>query len=439
MQLSSQIDAGKGSHLYVLISGGCLSCVLVYADYDSGESYSEYSSVLLPKYFQLESFDDFLKNYLELWEDDIGWSLINDGGFLCVSDTCEREDGVGGATLLLSEEYHQEGFRSLLLSCVAQLFGSKEQIDAAGKSIKGLGYSHMIYVIANWDEITVLVLSRATKSNVNIHGSITANEFRMKLADFEPKIEKRLSSLLSVNLERNVLKDMVANLFARRTNSSISVETWDILRALITASLLNFNDASFRRFGIETDAAALVITGDMVKVMPQNHAFIAVVDGLQLRGRYEVVVDREYRFMLGGADSDVSGFICPLKELYPHRYLYLSTERGGSGRHGRPAFWGRIKSYKDEKSGVEKEVSIVGQTGSINMFDVKGGGKLYIKPEKSAYFPNLKKEKKDLTHEFGDRISKIIIDCRKIPVVYGPDVETNNARLSDWIRSLHLT
>jgi hypothetical protein len=98
---------------------------------------------------------------------------------------------------------------------------------------------------------------------------------------------------------------------------------------------------------------------------------------------------------------------------------------------------GSVEKVEEDEAG---ETLILGQTGNMYAYPVKGSSMLRLQPARSVFFPNLAREKIEgktyLTSELSSEISSVIVDCRKIPVVYGPDAEANHRRVSEWTHSL---
>jgi hypothetical protein len=202
----------------------------------------------------------------------------------------------------------------------------------------------------------------------------------------------------------------------------------------VTANLIKIKDPALKSFGMKTEDAHLVITGDMASVLSDETLFISVIDGLQLRGKYRVLMDTQQRSVVAQSAIGSNRFACPLKELYFDRFLYLSSESENKAREGDPAFTGKVETT--DKSDQLQVREIMGQVGQFHTLDLENVGTIQIKPARSVYFPNLPKKGEFLVAGFSAIDSKAVIDCRKIPVVYGPDENTNLQRIRTWVNGL---
>jgi len=254
--------------------------------------------------------------------------------------------------------------------------------------------------------------------------------------EFLDKIpETMVPSLLSTRMRKDVLIDALSNVRDRKVTAVGSDDVRDVLRGYVTGALFGMKDPEFQVFGSKSDHG-LIVTGDIARVLPEKNTILSVIDGLQLRGRYSIFVDREQRGVPAVVASESGAFIFPLPDIYPRRYEYISTQKGGSGKNGQTAFRGRIRQQGcvDDRD----DIIIVGQTGHVYSFSVQGAGNVLLQPSKSVYFPAMEKvmmgEDVYVTTEYSSQSASVIVDCRTIPVVYGPDALANHQRISEWLR-----
>jgi hypothetical protein len=511
MEITSQAQLRESSHIFVVIKGGSLSLIHVVADYEGGRSFSHTFTVSLPRRFNLDHFDAFLANVLLKWQKNIDWEFIDCDSGVCLKAK-ESEWGLDGATILIASEFYVDGFTSSLLGVEAEEITDNMVIDGMASYFESLGASELVSVFLDWDEIVILVLAR----NPNIQddtGKVYVKEFRIKNTFDVTQFPSSFSKVLSLNFGQEELAHYMYNVFHKRIDKSTSVKLWDIMRGYITLKLFELKDSVFKEFGFRGSNSILLVGGDLVRLAPQNFILLAVIDGLQLRGRYKISIDESQRLIAGVSTLGDRKFICPIDEVYPLGYNYLSTEKGGSGKKGNISFRGKLlgsdigdidqqrggtfnnKSVSDvKKAFFEKDVGdvrennvlsknadngknldndknadngknagssknvgsskqaadgnkegndkrgdykfILGQVGRIYSFDIPGSGEYHLQPAKDVYFPNLVRDGKFLKGRFDDKCKKLIIDCRRIPVVYGPDVTSNAPRVRNWLQGI---
>lgn len=429
----------------MVVSGGCLSCRALSVNYEGGSSFSEYISIPLPRRFSLGVLDDLLQGLLVKWGKEIEWDIVD-----CVSGVClppgPSRIGVGGASLLVSPEYYEDDFRSSVLSTEAVKYDDQLEVSSLPSLMRKVGASDAIFVNLGWNEFSVIHGTSGTSAPLIADGATQISEFRVPALTLADVLKTNLYSLMAVNLHQSDFEDLLANIFDNRAGDTNSTVVVDILRAYVTANLFRVQDKGFKRFGMQTSAGHVFVTGDIACVLPESCLVLAVVDGLQLKGRFVISVDKEYRYIVGSVKHKRDEFICPVSEIYKGGNLYISTEKGGSGKPGKVGFHGRIVTDAKMKTenGIEKvavpenERAIVGDAGVIHSFELTGKGKVFLKPEKSVYFPNLMREGSELVAEVGNAVKRLIIDMRPLPVVYGPDVNANQRRVAEWLRGIKL-
>ncbi len=348
MQTYSQGITGQNSRLFVGLSGGCLSCFLADADYDASTFFLEHFATRIPQNFLLKDLDPFFENLLVEWGKELDRKLVDCTPGVCMPAT--HGFGLNGATLVTSSEYYDTKFKSELLGVRPVIYDSGAQIEAVARATRDLEVSSLIYVQLNWDETAVFF---ATSKNHNTHVS----EFRVNSKlPFVHEIPN-FSSFAAVKLEKDELHDFSLNLFDERPIFSQSSKVWDFLRCYISANLISIQDKVFREFGLNDENAQLIITGDLCRLIPQEQVLLAVVDGLQLRGHYRISIDRDNIGMVA-LNSNPETFPFAINKIYPGGYIYISPEKGGTGKSGSRAFTGRIDSGEQQDASL-----MLGQTG----------------------------------------------------------------------------
>ncbi|MDD3661709.1 MAG: hypothetical protein PHG63_01460 [Candidatus Dojkabacteria bacterium] len=438
----------RDSHLFVSLTRGTLSYLLTASDYSSAASWSESLSIPLPLGFMLSDLDDVLAQSLPVWAESIGWDIVKCRNDVCLLSLCEG-DCVGGVSLLVSPEYDADEFRSLVLGVHAYTASKEMTIEAISRYLEVLEKPRVLVVDLGWDEIAVYHVSRghsgsSREGRVVVRESCVEEEYLRRL----PGLIK--SNILSVSLRHDVVIDLLNNVRARRIVGAQSPHVQDVLRAYITSALINMKDREVHTFGTGSDRGIVLVSGEMAQALPEPVLLLSVIDGLQLRGTYEIAVDGGQR--MPAWNLTLTGKSLPLSPnvVFENTYLYISTERGASGSRGRLAFRGLLAERHDgDVSNIDKNTvvpprrdprMIVGQCGEIHSFSVSGGGSVLLQPAKSVFYPNLERRRSDgteyLAADFSTAVDSIIIDNREIPIRYGPDVHTNSRKISGWVQGL---
>lgn len=434
MPFPARLETQGGSHLFVTLAGKCVSFLIVDSDV-SGERPALYCrNFTIGSRVTPDNLDYFLAKALKVWSKEIDWDLVSCDDELCMLALSEG-DTVDGVTLIVDRAFSKEPFHSMVLGVDAVVFDERMSVDAAANYLDVLEASAIINVVANWDGVRVYVTTGGEVARKG--GGILVREMAIEQDMLEHIPEKTMPSLLGVSLRKDELIDLVANIRAQKVTEISSNAASDALRAFLTAALFNMRDQTLQVFGHDSPDPFLLISGEIARALPVSYLILSVIDGLQLRGRYTIGIDKNYASLPAAIVKAKRTVPIPVNSIYPLRYMYVSTEKGASGKDGQTSFRGRLVEI-----GVEDEMGemIVGQTGDIVTYATENPGKVLLQPARSVYFPNLIREKMGeeqyLVAEFSKRDAGVIIDCRKIPAVYGPDAQANMSRIRNWIQGL---
>lgn len=432
MEYPRFLETGGDLHLFVTLTGGSLNCILVQANYDAGISDSDVFSMSVPEHFSMDNFDLLLGNVLKEWSREIGWDLVKCRDELCLL-SLDGSESVKGTTLIVDKEYLSEGtFHSFVLGVDAIILDDQAFIDMSAKLYEISEAESFVLVVADWDVVRVLVVARG-KQGFSHEGKVLVRELKLEGDALDNVIETSMEHVLSVHMRKDALLDVVSNLRDRKGVYASSEQVQDVVRSYLTAALIHVRDASLLTFGLEEGKNVLCATGPIIRLLEPACSSLALIDGLQLRGRFEVDIDSDLCVYAGGVAYVHRRFAFPFTGLFQQRYLYISTERGASGRKGQTAFRGK---YIDDGGNIDDERLIIGQTGHIVPLTVGAGEKVLIEPAKPVYFPNLEiikiAGKPYFFVDEGGAVGNVVVDCRLLPIVYGPDANANRIKVFEW-------
>lgn len=425
--------SGQNSRLFTVITQGRVIMYFAYADYDKNTSFSKFSTQPLPSDFELNQLDDIIRDMIMTWGVDIGLDLRTDSSGV-INAIFFKSNQIGGTSLVIDSVYYQEGFKSRFLNCVASNLDNDKRMDYATKYMRTFKPSDLLWVNLDWDKITVFSIGRIGTSDSR---EIDVREFSIDSNLLHKDTAIQLQNVIGIHLEKDSIRNILANVLQKQIITSTSSEVWDVLRSFITTSLIKMKDPVFKSFGMKTSDAHLVITGNISSLLSPEALFMAVIDGLQLRGRYRVILDQDQGSIILGESLENKNFVLPISNLFGDRFLYISCESDIRSHDGDLAFNGYVESNRGVEDKSQRE--ILGQIGYFQTFDLGGTGRVLIDPAKATFFPNMSVEGKNVILDFANNDDKVIVDCRKIPIVYGPDESSNLQRIKGWINGLRLT
>jgi hypothetical protein len=424
---------GQNSRLFTVITQGRIFVYFSFADYEKNTSFSKHFIQPLPSDFELNMLDDIIKDVLVTWGSDIGLDLRTDASGI-INAIFFQSIQIGGASLIVDGLYYQEGYKSMFLNCVARRMGDDERLDHAMKYMKTFKSSDLLWVNLDWDKIIVYVISSTGESGSQ---EVDLREFTIENKITHKDTVSQLQNVIGIHLEKDNIKNILANVLQKQITVSTSSEVWDVMRSFITTRLIKIKDPVFKDFGIKTSDGHVVITGNISSVLSPETLFMSVIDGLQLRGRYRVVLDQNQKSIILGESIGSKDFVLPVADVFESRFLYVSSESDIRTKQGDLAFKGEIEDNTGKKGIHRKE--IVGQIGYFHTYDLGGTGRISIDPASGVHFSNMKREGKNRIISFTNNDAKLIVDCRKIPIVYGPDESSNLQRVRTWINGLKLS
>ncbi|MFH1547108.1 MAG: hypothetical protein ABIC57_01325 [bacterium] len=424
--------SGQNSRLFTVVTQGRVMMYFAFADYEKNTSFSKYTIQPLPSDFSITDLDDIIQDLLVTWGADIGLDLRSDSSGI-VKAIFYNSSQIGGTNLVLDASYYQESYKSRILNCLATRMGDEERIDYASKYMKTFKPTDLLWVNLDWDKISVFLLSKIGSQD---SPDVDVREFSIENNLTHKDAAKQLQNVVGIHLEKDSIRNILANVLYRQIMTSTSTEVWDVIRSFVTTSLIKVKDPVFKSFGMKTNDAHLMITGDIASVLSPETLFISVSDGLQLRGRYRVILDQDQVSVILGEALASKNFVLPVADLFKNRFLYISSESDVRTHEGDLSFKGKIESNQGDEGVSEK--GIIGQIGYFHTFDLGGTGRIIIDPTNAVYFPNLAREGKNVIANYANNDDKLVVDCRKIPVVYGPDESSNLVRIKTWINGLKL-
>lgn len=409
-------------------------CHLVEANYKAGcaETYSY--SFTLPDDFEIDNLDLLLGNVLKLWSKDIGWDLVRCEDDLCILSLSGSET-VNGVSLVVEERYLQNGkYHSYVLGIDSIPLTDQVYIDLTSKLLELSGASTLVLLDADWTTIRVYLAAKNSVWKNIEQPKILIRELKVESDVLERIADKSVSSILSTPVRKDFLVDALANM---RTASPVKLyaeQSIDIVRSFLTAALIHMRDAGLHSFGGNEGKSVLCVTGPIARLIHPSALSLAVIDGLQLRGTFETYIDSDMRAYALGTSVNNKVFAFPWKSVFETSFVYVSPEKGASGRRGEITFRGVINDHDAQTI----DTIIVGLTGHVIPIRLKENEQLLIEPAKPVFFPRLKQvfenNKKYLTLDDSIDLKDVIIDCRSLPVVYGPDPLSNASRISSWIQ-----
>jgi hypothetical protein len=246
----------------------------------------------------------------------------------------------------------------------------------------------------------------------------------------------RLKAFLSIDAPARRVTNLWANYVLMQPSRTSSEPISDLIRAYITLQLLsitNDNGDKFSDVGQLVDGTAIILTGDLLNILPTNLLVMSLLDGLEIRGGTDIFVDRRSSiYTLGKNYAEgvrTTGFVAAAPDIFDEVYKVLIPEIEGKKGERKVIFTGKVNSESGKESdifAVAPEFSQVKLDFDDRRLSVAGN---FIK---GAYLDKYGEKISFISNPEKIKYRSLIIDGRYKPVVYGPDPKSNRAKINEW-------
>jgi hypothetical protein len=453
----------QNAYLSVYVSHSFLCANLAYTDKVNGRTFflKDKSFLLndLENLTDLE-FADYWLNYFKTLEKKWNWDIlqlpkISKSGLMVDFTKFKSEKvGVSGCKVSVSKSnvHYKRIFESLRrFSLNIKIVGISKDSDSEllEKFTNLIEYDDVLLLdlhsrffkmvrVEKQEEkkkkdLSKIHLPRYNYSDVKIRwGSVVELLDLLNAGKYKTFVSKHLPSNLMSNIWGNFLQNPVF-----RTDSEI---LRDFVRAYITIQLLSLcsdNPKISKDFGVKPGKNLLWLTGDLIDIPNFKELLIAIIDGLQLRGSFDLVLDEDsliYTFGKAFCLGENSDEIVLKKESFLPKFTKVLAPDIDLRPDSRKAlFHGALYGRKDESTDV------FAMSSEITQIKIKDPKTMYLEGRfvKSAYIEKYKKDFEIQCSENGIDFEQIVLDCRIKPVTYGPNVRVNNIKFNMWLSGEH--
>ncbi len=458
MELSSLT---KNAYLSIYISHSFLCANLAYTEGSKGYFLKDKS--FLPN--NLEVFTDseiveYWLNYFRTLEKKWGWSLlqrpkVSTGGIKVDFLPFKSEgSGVFGCKVSVSKNNVNYGriFESLRkFSLNIKILGISKDSDQQllEKFADSLGYDDVLLMDLHSRFFKMARVEkkedRSKKNLSNVHLlDYDFNHIKVRWGDSRELLNllnaPKYKTFLSKHVPSNLMSNIWGNFLQSPVFKTDSELLRDFVRAYITIQLLSLcsdNPRISRDFAVKPGKNLLWLTGDLVDIPDFKELLVAIIDGLQLRGTFDIVLDADsliYTFGKAFSMGKNSDEIFFTKEMFlPKFTMVLAPDMDLRNDSRKAVFHGTLFSRK------EKSTEVFAMSSEITQITIREPEKMYLEGKfiKNAYIEKYRKGVEFQCFEDGITWEQIVLDCRIKPVTYGPNVRANNIKFNMWLSGEH--
>jgi hypothetical protein len=440
----------KKTYLSVYVSYSCIYASFAYTDEETEKQHLlKDKSLLFPRIDGFSSDDllDFWMSYFKGLEEKWGINILD--RVKVVNGNVVLNFKVGCKVgVLRSNPNYKELFASLReLSLDIKIFAVDKDFerDLLTNLAIRLDYDDILFLDLNTRFFKV---GRVEKEE----GDLKSNLNKVKLATYHYLSGKskredvpfllelfngvKYKTFLSKHISSNFLSNIWGNFLLSPALQSNSLLFKDFVRSYITAQLLSLCSDSPRLnkdFGVKPFKNLLWVTGDLLDIPEFKETLISIIDGLELRGTFDLVFDKDdlihtfgKTFCLGEKSDEID---LEAEVFLPKFTKVFAPDLDLKPDMKKVVFNGTLFDTKS------KSIDVFAPSLELTEIKIKSPKTMYLEGTfiKKAYIEGYGKffefrcAKDEILWE------KIILDCRVKPVIYGPDAKANNIKFNMWL------
>lgn len=436
----------KNAYLAIQLTHNSICANLSYSHYDIGRHY-----VLTDETFFDPLYDDiteqrFWDEYFAELTKVFDWKLVistnTKASMAQIARFRDEGDGIAGISFIVHDKLPN---RVKILSVLHTYIPTAEIVIQSETEVQKylpdlahkLGYKNLIHINADMEKFDVTNVDLVTDKGKTTKRVTTAKiHWDNRQSLIESIRDKRIGAFSTIDLT----SDQNMNLWANYVNRSVPVTDnsgiHDMLRSFLTVQLTTIlkNQPQITLTNNEGPKERLVvIEGLLARVLDDKEIVISILDGFQMKGGFDLLIDENAQFMSFGKKFtegiNSSDYITPISSVLGELRYVAVVEVGGRSS-GKAVMMGEIIGRGDQMTDVyvlssEFREYLLGDINSRNVFTGRGLKGAYV-------YGNGKKELIVVSDPEERQYKSVFIDARERPVIYGPDHRKNKDKLRVW-------
>lgn len=251
--------------------------------------------------------------------------------------------------------------------------------------------------------------------------SVRSSKFKAFLGDDKP-----------FNVLVNTWANFILTPTVERSNESLK----DLVRSYITVqlfSIYNDNKEMFAGYGVSGKKSCVIVSGLLASVLDENELLIGILDGLQMRGNFDLYVDKgSHLLTLGdqyslGVNADKYIVQEGLMD-YVGAKVYIPEVPGKEGEV-KMVFDGELIRSDQSREPIHTV------TPHLSYFELDSSLKNILSGKfvKGSYVEGLNEDIELIAGKDGDNVDRVYIDSRFKPSIYGPTASDNRSKIKAWL------
>lgn len=442
----------KNAYLTLYVSDSSISATLLYSHQEIKRDYVIDSKVLIDQDRDDLTSVYFWDQYFEGLENSLDWDFLTGlGEGSSFRQVIPFEDeGRGVTKIRLKIWNHLKEIKDVLTSLRAvspqidiEIVDQIKNVSHIPELGDKLGYEDILYLELDPYKFRFYRISHRSEKAKASEGKGEVWETKTAKVAWDSKyslIDSARSSKFKafVGIDQNYEKlvNIWANYLLHPTISAPNEFLSDMLRAYLTVQLFSaFNDKQelFKGFGQNGKNSLIIVSGQLGQILTERTLLISILDGLQMRGWFDLFIDQNgHALMFGeqfarGINADT--YLVSDEQLGFDATRVYVPEVPGRGDEARLVFDGEVIVSNQTR----RPISTI--TPQLASFELDPGYKNIFGGRfvKGAYVEGLPESFELIAGEGGVPVSKVYIDARFKPVVYGPTAKENSQKLKSWL------
>ncbi len=441
----------KNAYINILIKDNGIWAHLAYTDFNANREYilSDYTDLNALKFLLDDNVftKEFWFEYFDTVEKVFDWDIVDKDkdSVFTFRDFKAEGDGVSGVRVQIDDN---QDFFTEIFNSVRDFSNevSLRVIDDAYLETMLKGLSQRIDI----DDLLVVDMDLFHFSVFRVtaeyeKGRPTGHQIfsksKMSWKDEIPLIDSikdaRFGAFLSTELSEKNLQNTWANFVIDRPIFVQDRPLLDIVRSYATIqnfSLFRDNRKKIETFGREYTRSAMIITGNIPRVLGKSKTLMTIIDGLEITGNFDCYFDLDLRTIAYGKSyvemTESTDIILTRNSLLP-KMTKVIIPQTKPGMKNRVVFSGKVQGVDTEQTdfyAISSQFTMIEMPPHENRLLIEGTFRNGVK-----MIPLGETKINYMSTPESTKIDSILFDCRPRPIVYGPDAHSNKLKLQSWL------
>lgn len=432
----------KNSYISIYLDSSSVYTSLSYVDYSSGRNYilNDFTDIsgIKENIYTFEFWDGFFKSLREKFN----WEIFREKSVIPPTS-----EGVG--VNVLTFHLNSDSFSSQkIISVIRQISYDINIVNVNNEYLKSLftgiskkvGYEDILFLNLNLTDFGVYrSIKPSGRNSLNLplvhESTIYTSNIRWDI--HENLINNIYNTKLKAFMASELNEVRLANAWANFVHSpSFDIQgsvIQDILRSYITVQLLtvlNDNGDKYSVVGEKNDKTLIVIAGDLTRCLDLKKLLLGVIDGLELFGEMDVIIDKDMKLMTLGrcmVDGIQSNeFVFSINDIFNNVTKLFTPVVSSKDR--KLILTGDVQSSKYEQKEIFAFSPEITNIQLHNDKEIVSG-----KFVQGTYWGKNYMDFEIFSDPSNVTYSNLVIDGRPRPIVYGPDNRSNKFKINQWI------